>query len=671
MPSLTFRTKLILSVFPVVAAVVIAALWMAERKFSKAQTSLFQEQFETQISTLVKSRERRSEFFGERLQKIAKQADFVSELKKGNPQHARSLIRPEIDAAVAEAMQQEARPIISSLQQALPNLGSVGDRLRLPFGKMDDRRGSDERRWDDDRRGPPVVGDERLGTKALSRLTPPSQAPLIEITDSEGNYLLKKYGRPGQEMTEQDTERARSTKLRHLGDRRLEDVLHTQEVTYFITESRDGKSEQVREVFLTPVRDPEDKTFLGALLVAFPMPTLGEQRLYEQSKRSDLGSIMSGVWVEDRLVSNTVPESQRDELAALVGRELERSSKPDRELTASIDGTRHHIIYRTLNPGSTFPPAAQVSFFSLAALDGEIADLRKNVAAFALAALGIALVLILFISRGLSGPIRELADATTEIEKGNFDVRVQARSGDEVGRLATSFNQMAAGLALQEKYRSVLNAVADRTVARELIENSSALGGELREVSVLFCDIRGFTALTETMSPAEVIDMLNEHMTALTDVAYQHGGIVDKFVGDLIMVLFGAPRSSGQDALSAVRCAWRMLAVRKELNTTSARPLEVGIGIATGTVVAGCMGSDQRLSYTVLGERVNLASRLCNIAQGGELIIDDATFTSTAPHLTTTPVPPVMLKGFASPVPCHRVSEVRADEFTALSPTSA
>jgi class 3 adenylate cyclase len=157
------------------------------------------------------------------------------------------------------------------------------------------------------------------------------------------------------------------------------------------------------------------------------------------------------------------------------------------------------------------------------------------------------------------------------------------------------------------------------------------------------------------MPPHEVIELLNEHMTALTDVAYAHGGTVDKFVGDLIMVLFGAPEGSREDTLSAVKCAQAMQARRRVMNTTARHPLEIGIGLATGTVVAGCMGSDKRLSYTVLGHHVNLASRLCSIAQAGEIIADPATIEAAGTEVSSTPLPPMQLKGFSEPVQPHRI----------------
>ncbi|MDZ4287347.1 MAG: adenylate/guanylate cyclase domain-containing protein, partial [Prosthecobacter sp.] len=271
----------------------------------------------------------------------------------------------------------------------------------------------------------------------------------------------------------------------------------------------------------------------------------------------------------------------------------------------------------------------------------------------------VALLLVMMISRSLSGPVSKLVRAAEEIERGNFEVRVPV-TPDEVGQLASAFNDMAAGLALQDKYRSVLHAVADRAVAERLIEDATALSGEVRDVAMLFCDIRGFTALAEKMAPQDVVELLNEHMTALTKVAYEHGGIVDKFVGDLIMVLFGAPVSAGDDALRAVRCAQEMMQVRRKLNETSRHSLEIGIGIATGSVVAGCMGSGQRLTYTVLGHRVNLASRLCSIALAGEIVTDDVTARPLNGHMSAVALDPVHLKGFSEPVECYRISPLAA-----------
>ena len=151
------------------------------------------------------------------------------------------------------------------------------------------------------------------------------------------------------------------------------------------------------------------------------------------------------------------------------------------------------------------------------------------------------------------------------------------------------------------------------------------------------------------MDPRQVITMLNEHMTLLTTVAYDHGGVVDKFVGDLIMVTFGAPKSAADDAQRLARCALAMVRARAAANEGSSRPIRIGIGCAFGTVVAGCMGSTQRLDYTVLGARVNLAARLCSKAPAMSVYID-AGVMDRIESASVQELPPLDAKGFSEPI---------------------
>jgi hypothetical protein len=141
----------------------------------------------------------------------------------------------------------------------------------------------------------------------------------------------------------------------------------------------------------------------------------------------------------------------------------------------------------------------------------------------------------------------------------------------------------------------------------------------------------------------------NEHMTLLTDVAYAHGGTVDKFVGDLIMVTFGTPKTAADDSMRMLRCARAMVDARERANASVQRPIAIGIGCAYGAVVAGCMGSARRLDYTVLGERVNLAARLCSKAPPMHVYVD-ATARASATGCAFAPLPPIEAKGFSHPV---------------------
>jgi len=619
----TFRAKLILAIFPIVAGVVVGTLLLSEWKFSATYKRLFEEQFENQIAGVTQAKNKRQEALSAVLGKMALNPDIVTSMRSADYLQTIFNLRPALEKLAQERL--------------LSEFGQ-GSRKPATLGLHG------------------MVKEEANGPREFTR--PPATsggltAPFIALIDAKGDFVINQRAKSGGG----EQVGRKSAKMPWLSNRKFDEILTEQQVGYLLVESGERRGVQVREVFVTPLRDPETKAFLGAFAFGLPLPPMADRALYEQTKRSEFGEIMGGIFVEGKLVSTTVPEDQRDIVAKAVEQSMAKSDKDRREIIVPIAGVKHQLIYRVLNPESPFPQAAQVNFFSLGPLEAEIRDLRRSGIFVGSTALAVSLLLIFISSRGLSGPVRALVYATQEIERGNFDIRVPV-TRDELGRVSQSFNEMAAGLALQEKYRSVLNAVADRTVAERLLENREVLSGELRDVSMLFCDIRGFTALTEHMQPHDVIELLNEHMTALTEVAYAHGGIVDKFVGDLIMVLFGAPVSTGNDAQHAVECAQAMMAKRRDLNATTRHPLEIGIGIASGNVVAGCMGSEQRLSYTVLGHRVNLASRLCGIAQAGEIIADEETITDLAAHITTQPLPTMHLKGFSEAIDPHRILSI-------------
>jgi class 3 adenylate cyclase len=250
----------------------------------------------------------------------------------------------------------------------------------------------------------------------------------------------------------------------------------------------------------------------------------------------------------------------------------------------------------------------------LAEVEEPFERVERVVLATALISLLLAGVLASVLSRSLTRPVRALVAATERVGEGDFGARVEVRTIDEIGVLGRAFNEMSEGLALKERYRGLLDKVVSKDIAEELLKGEVKLGGEKREVSVLFADITGFTTITDGMEPPAVIALLNECMERLTDVVEREGGVVDKYVGDQIMAIFGAPVARGHDALRAVRTAMEMQRAMAELNVKRARrgelPLEVSIGINTGQVMAGNMGSPSRLNYTVLGDHVNLASRV-------------------------------------------------------------
>ncbi len=216
-----------------------------------------------------------------------------------------------------------------------------------------------------------------------------------------------------------------------------------------------------------------------------------------------------------------------------------------------------------------------------------------------------------------------------------------------------------------------------RYFAPELAEEIAAhpgeigLGGSKRRAVVLFADIRGFTSLSEQLSPEEIALLLNEHFSEMVEVVFEHGGALDKFMGDAMMAIWGAPLAHADDADRAVRAAIDMERALQARNAKRAgegrRQLEVGIGINLGEVFAGNIGSDRRLEYTVIGDAVNVASRLCAEAGPGEILIAEPLCQALATPPPLTALAPLPLRGKAQPVPVYRV-EWRVEWAAAAAP---
>jgi class 3 adenylate cyclase len=334
----------------------------------------------------------------------------------------------------------------------------------------------------------------------------------------------------------------------------------------------------------------------------------------------------------------------------------------DRKHDVTIGTTRWRFVATPLNAvGDTNTLYGIIAFNlnrELAAIDAANAAVWRSAGVVLLGLIAVSLLL----AGGITRPIRRLVEATDKVAEGHLDVHLAVKSRDEVGQLTEHFNHMAEGLRERERMRGLLDKVVSTEVAGELMrlerDQKLALGGEVREVTVLFCDLRNFTATTEHMTPQAVIGMLNEYLTAVVEPIDLEQGVVDKFVGDEVMAIFGAPLNQADSAARAVRAAMGMQAAMTRLNTARAErgepPLAVGIGINTGPAVAGLTGSQDRLSYTVLGATVNLAARLCSAATPGEVIIGEAT-RADAPDIPVDALDPVEVKGFTKPVAVFRV----------------
>ncbi|WP_353413503.1 adenylate/guanylate cyclase domain-containing protein [Arenicella sp. 4NH20-0111] len=238
------------------------------------------------------------------------------------------------------------------------------------------------------------------------------------------------------------------------------------------------------------------------------------------------------------------------------------------------------------------------------------------------------------ISQSITEPIQQLNQSVSAIGDGDYGVRVGESREDEIGSLAKAVNIMAVGLEEKERVRNLLGKVVSNQVADELLNNDIELGGEEREASIMFSDIRNFTGLSETMPPADLLNLLNRYFNRITSVIEENNGIVDKYIGDAVMAVFGAPIRSEDHASHAVKSALGMVVALKEFNQELKEELgielEIGIGISSGKAVAGNMGSESRMNYTLIGDTVNTASRLEGLTKEYDTPIIVSAHTATA-----------------------------------------
>jgi len=264
-------------------------------------------------------------------------------------------------------------------------------------------------------------------------------------------------------------------------------------------------------------------------------------------------------------------------------------------------------------------------------------------------------MIIFYFGRSITTPIVKLVGATKKIKEGRYDIKIKPTTRDEIGELTSSFIEMGRGLEEREKIKSAFGKFVNKEVAEAAMRDELALGGERKVIAVLFSDIRDFTAIAEDLEPEEVVAFLNEYMTLMVRCVNDSYGVVDKFIGDAIMAVWGTPVSRGNDTENAINGALAMRRALAEYNADrggSGKPrLRIGIGISTGPVLAGQIGSEDRMEYTVIGDTVNLASRIeqLNKAFATDILISEDSYDAVKREFAVVEMPPIRVKGKDEP----------------------
>jgi adenylate cyclase len=265
--------------------------------------------------------------------------------------------------------------------------------------------------------------------------------------------------------------------------------------------------------------------------------------------------------------------------------------------------------------------------------------------------MGVGIWLTFLVSSNLTRPLREIIHVLQGVRKGNFDGLVRVTTNDEIGYTGDVINEMTKGLKEREFLKETFGKYVTEEVRDEILSGRVSLDGELREVTVLFSDLRDFTLLAERLPPKEVVKILNQYFREMEEAIRGHGGLVLQYIGDEIEAVFGAPVHLEDHPAMAVEAAQEM---RRRLRTLNGAlmeqgypPLCHGIGIHTGEVVAANIGSPDRLSYTLVGDTVNLASRLQNLNKemGTDVILSSTTKARLAAPFALKPLPSQQVKG--------------------------
>jgi adenylate cyclase len=403
---------------------------------------------------------------------------------------------------------------------------------------------------------------------------------------------------------------------------------------------------QLHSLVLVPVRAPE---IVAWLVLGFRIDRAFTLRLREQT----------GIDLTFADQDNAIIASSLDPpVAAALLATPARPRRDDDVVTLPLAGENALVVALNLPAGD----ARHATLYVQYSLDEKLRPARATERILLFVSLG-SLAAALFLGRSfarrLGQPILELVGHTQRIARGDYKVRNTSYRADELGRLSEAFDAMARGLDERDRVRDLLDKNVSPEVAAQLLRDGAALGGEERTVTVLFADLRGFTALSEKLPPPELLALLNRYLDRMSAALEAHGGIIDKYIGDAIMALFGAPVSQGDEADRALAAALAMEAALAQLNqelvAEGRAALAIGIGINTARVVAGNIGSTRRLNYSVIGDGVNVAARIEALTRNPEyratIITTAATLAARQSHDPKNPAPNYDSRSPFSPAP--------------------
>jgi class 3 adenylate cyclase len=291
-------------------------------------------------------------------------------------------------------------------------------------------------------------------------------------------------------------------------------------------------------------------------------------------------------------------------------------------------------------------------------------DPKKNVLEWGLIFLALMLLLGIGLVIDTHRPVEEIMTAVEKMKAGDLTAPLPIGRMDDWGDLARSLKSMGESLREKDRISLILGKVVAPQAAKKILAENEyfALKGESRECTILFADLKGFNILSEHMTPPQLVEALNQYFNLINEAVFKHEGMMDKFIGDTAVAVWGAPFSHPDKEILAVRTAMEILETLKDFNIAriikNIPPFTIGIGIHTGPVVTGNLGSEKHYDYTVIGDNLHVTSRLCAMSAPGQIIVSSQTYEKIKKQVNVKPLSPILVKGSTQPVPTYEIVEI-------------
>ncbi len=257
-----------------------------------------------------------------------------------------------------------------------------------------------------------------------------------------------------------------------------------------------------------------------------------------------------------------------------------------------------------------------------------------------------------------------LKTSLAQMAKGDFNVPVPANNWSEWGRLGGLLKEMTESLKEKDRISLVLGKVVDPQAARKILAEKDyfSLKGERRECTLLQADLKGFNTLSENMPPEALVEALNQYFSIINELVFKYEGMMDKFIGETAVAVWGAPFTHDDKEIRAVKAALEIQSALKDFNISRIKkghpPFTVGIGVHTGTVVSGNLGSNKCCDYSIIGEPLHVVARLCAMAAPGQTVLSEETYEKIKPSVKATPLNPIAVKGSLEPLKTYDITQL-------------